>query len=479
MKLACRSAALAVVIITGPVLATPAMATAASRPPAQARVRTVEGLRDRPGAPHAQPPGGTQLWRTAYTLGHGASAADVAVSPDGSQVFVTGSATGPKDRSRITTVAYQAATGAQLWVARYKGPANDNGAATSVVVSPDGQQVFVTGSTHTQAGVDTGVVLAYQAATGANAWTVVTPGTSASSAVISPDGSTLFADDGGGLGLGVTAYATATGATLWSQGSSLQGGGSESAVAVSPDGSAVFVTGRFQVSASTEYETVAFAAATGKVLWTRVKMGVNGSFGDFSGGAALAVSPDSAAVFVTGTLTGPHGAACGTIAYNAATGKQLWLKTYKSDTSGTLNDWGLAVAVSPDGSTVVVTGGADGAYGTIAYAAATGAQQWVALYNPGNSTASAVAVSPDGSTVLVTGTSAKAKTSSQVATLAYNAATGATLWLRRYPGAGNPSGYGEGHALAVNPDGSAVYVAGLFQSPLNKPARFGTIAYSP
>jgi hypothetical protein len=34
-------------------------------------------------------------------------------------------------------------------------------------------------------------------------------------------------------------------------------------------------------------------------------------------------------------------------------------------------------------------------------------------------------------------------------------------------------------AIAVSPDGSAVYVTGLFQHPLNQPAEYTTIAYSP
>jgi len=151
---------------------------------------------------------------------------------------------------------------------------------------------------------------------------------------------------------------------------------------------------------------------------------------------------------------------------------------YETPSATVLNDFAAALAVSPDGTQVFVTGAANGAYGTLAYAAATGAQQWVELYHPGCcGSASSVAVSPDGSTVYVTGTAAYPHQSSKVATLAYNAATGATSWLHHYPG--DQSGLGEGRSVAVSPDGSAVFVTGLAQDPLNQPSFYTTTAYSP
>lgn len=43
------------------------------------------------------------------------------------------------------TVAYDAATGSQLRVSRYRGPGNGLASTSSVAASPDGRKVFVTG----------------------------------------------------------------------------------------------------------------------------------------------------------------------------------------------------------------------------------------------------------------------------------------------------------------------------------------------
>src|SRR5690606_33385061 len=45
----------------------------------------------------------------------------------------------------FATVAYDTATGARLWVARFDGPASRTDRARAVTVSPDGATVYVTG----------------------------------------------------------------------------------------------------------------------------------------------------------------------------------------------------------------------------------------------------------------------------------------------------------------------------------------------
>jgi len=99
---------------------------------------------------------GAKLWLQRYNgPGNGSDAgSSVAVSPDGGAVFVTGQskgATPDTDSSDYLTAAYNAATGARLWTARYNGPGTYD-YAQAVAVSPDGATVFVTGSSEQGSG---------------------------------------------------------------------------------------------------------------------------------------------------------------------------------------------------------------------------------------------------------------------------------------------------------------------------------------
>src|SRR5712691_2480556 len=290
----------------------------------------------------------------------------MAVSPGGGRVFVTGEsssgrATGGHSETDSETVAYSAATGRRLWVSRYHGPGNGS-APAAMAVSPGGGRVFVTGI-----------------------------------------------------------------ASGWGTG---------------PD-----------------YATVAYSAATGRRLWVSHYHGPGiGPGNDYDGASAVAVSPAGSTVFVTGTSTGRRTGQsdCATVAYSAATGRQLRVRRYNGPANGL--DGATAVAVSPAGGKVFVTGTSDGRtpgeYATLAYSAATGRQLWVSrYYGPGKLDygASAVAVSPDGSRVFVTGTSSGRTTDGDYATVAYSAATGRQLWVSRY------RGY-EAESVAVSPDGTTVYV---------------------
>jgi WD40 repeat protein len=186
-------------------------------------------------------------------------------------------------------------------------------------------------------------------------------------------------------------------------------------------------------------------------------------------------------VFVTGYSPGAGtGYDYLTIAYDVAIGAALWARRY----NGPANDfdYAYAVATSPDGSRVFVTGYGVGAgtgsdYATIAYDAATGAVLWARRYHgPGDESdvAYSVAASPDGSRVFVTGQSfGGTGTGGDYATIAYDAATGAELWTARYNGPSNGEDYA--YAVAASPDGSKVFVTGY--SGRASSSDYVTIAY--
>lgn len=86
---------------------------------------------------------GGQLWAQSH-LGFNtqeSSGASAIVSPDGSELVVVGDAVKPSASYRVVyqTVAYSTTNGAQLWSATL------DGFAAAVTVSPDGSEVFVTG----------------------------------------------------------------------------------------------------------------------------------------------------------------------------------------------------------------------------------------------------------------------------------------------------------------------------------------------
>ncbi len=146
-------------------------------------------------------PGGTQVWVQRFGGAHlSASATSVAASPDKAVVYVTGitakTLTGLRNE---VTVAYNAATGKQLWLARYQGVVHHPRGFTgipSITVSPDGATVYVAGDLGETSSFNDYLMLAYDAATGALRW-AVTPVSFSFAAqfkavAVSPDSTTVY-----------------------------------------------------------------------------------------------------------------------------------------------------------------------------------------------------------------------------------------------------------------------------------------------
>jgi DNA-binding beta-propeller fold protein YncE len=349
---------------------------------------------------------GTSLWKATYD-GPEHWCDDVygtSLSPDATKLIVTGSSHGPLGDLDSATVAYDASDGTELWVARQDGPisAQDNGEdvvstgksvfvigdvtrcvqetstcyspkmttiaynATSgrrrwlaqyamdgesvvpgqIVASPDGKSIFVTAF----AGLDA-VTIAYTASTGAERWVVrdrPVAGLAPATAAFSPadlvgrsaDGRTLFVAGGvGGSRHGVAAYAARDGAKLWTLETS-RSPWSWPMVVPSSTRDVVFLADRSR----TDYLVIAIDARTGRELWRSTYDGACDHSDDTP--TAMAVSPDGSRVYVTGyTERRGEGVPCppfGTIALDAADGGRLWTAAFENDAT--------EIAVGADGA---------------------------------------------------------------------------------------------------------------------------------
>ena len=291
------------------------------------------------------------------------------------------------------------------------------------------------------------------------------------SLAVSPDSTTLYlAASPMPSEFTVGAFSAASGANVWSSSYSHPGLSKGPAVTLSPDGKTVFLRGSI---GGADYTTFAYNTSTGARFWIR-----HFKAGGLDVPTSFTVSPDGSTLYVTGDSGPVSQVDYATVAYDTATGAQRWVRRYSGP--GSSDDIPTSVAASPDGSKVYVTGQSPGLtgdsdYATIAYAAATGATVWVRRYSgPGGAGGSAVfcGLSPDGSTLFVTGGAGSGL--DDFATLGYNALTGARMRVRIYKG---PVGGNVARAGAVNPARSQVFVTGISDSRTNR-QEFATVAYA-
>jgi hypothetical protein len=329
------------------------------------------------------------------------------------------------------TIAYDATTGAQLWLTRNPNTA-DRDTGTAIVVSTDGSQVYATADIEASGGEIDWAAVAYRAADGLQLWRTRYNGV-ASGTVNAPAG-----------------------------------------MAISNDGALVYITGESgsTVQYDSDYATVAYAtggATPGAQVWLSRYDGVGQHYPDRSAGIAVdaggrvVVTGDSISNFTTSVADD-----FATVAYDGATGQQLWASRYSGPSGGV--NFGMAVAASRTDHSAVVTGqmepngrSGDTAWATLGYDSATGQQLWTQVLNTAeysSQSPQALAVTPDGSTAVVTGFSggrvATPLTSplpgSEGVTIAYRVGDGAQQWVARYSGSVTDDNTPRG--VAVSDDGS-------------------------
>ena len=383
------------------------------------------------------------------------------------------------------TLAYEAATGDEVWAARYDAPGGGQDRAEGVVLSPDGSTVFVTGESKGRGTFDYATI-AYDTSDGEVVWKKrFDAGRSdfPTSMGVSPDGATVFVTGtsrkpGQKFDYLTVAYDASGGGVIWHTRYDGPRDGSSSPIGLvlSPDGSTIFVTGTSEGTIT----TLAYDSSEGTRLWIKRS---NGGPDDPDVARGVTVSPSGDWVFVTGISRGLGTSDdYATIAYAAANGDILWTKRFDGRLSG--DDRPTSIAVSPDGSSVYVTGSSTGPtafpdYLTVSYDASDGSRSWIDRRGRPHQEdvtipAVAVAVSPDGSSVFVTGTTATLATATDYDTVAYDAITGAELWNSRYVG---PSIWDDAIAMSVSPLGSTVFVTGISKG-VDDSNDIATVAYA-
>ncbi|HWJ81370.1 MAG TPA: PQQ-binding-like beta-propeller repeat protein [Nocardioides sp.] len=398
------------------------------------------GGADRDGTPGSRPDD-SDTWVARHDSGAPApdAAGGVVLSPAGDRVFVTGAS---------ATIAYDAVTGDELWQVPGEFPASGGSPPPPVIaVSPDGAAVFVAGRARVLAyAAEDGRPLwtapfGPTVGRGAEAH-VVAVAPDGSAVYVHGSGKV----DGGDTDLVTASYDPVDGSLRWAAASGAVRGrpdylwlsGSRS-LAVAPAGDAVYVAGTAQARGSrTDYLTVALRARDGRRIWARR---YDGPAGRDDIGGAVAVTADGARVVSVGSSVGRGGQAdVTTVAYDARSGHQAWVSTY--DGPDHANDVATLVAAAPDDDVVFVAGSSERPttgrrdYLVLAYAVGTGERRWVRFHDGGgegqrDDEAGALAVSPGGDALYVTGWSVDAVAGSAVATVAY-APSGRLLWDASY-----------------------------------------------
>ena len=222
-----------------------------------------------------------------------------------------------------------------------------------------------------------------------------------------------------------------------------------SAVAATLDGKHVYV------AASADNSVSYFTRDPNSGLLTYGAIYADGTAASvIQGASAVAVSPDGGQVYVTGFSDN----GLEVFTRNSGTGALVSLDTEVEGSGGVTGMTGpRGVAVAPDGRHVYVAAATSGAVVVFTRNLSTGALTWNSTVAgaSGAAGARAVAVSPDGRHVVVAG-----ETANGIAVFARNLSSGVLTFVEAKLDGAN-EGLAGASALAFSPRGDALYVAGF------------------
>jgi len=302
---------------------------------------------------------GNLLWMTKYDGKLNSDDKPSRISTDGSgNVYITGYSNGGASGDDMCTIKYNS-TGAEQWVKRYNGSANNDDYGNSIAIDNSGNS-YVTGAV-TRTGSDLDYITIKYDANGTQIWAVFYngPGNAEdfpSSNAIDASGNiyvTGYSDGSGTLRDYCTVKYNNAGAQQWVQRYDGPDGWDEAwNIILDPAGN-VYITGNSAgIGTGDDYCTIKYNSS-GVQQWVARYTGP-----DSSNDYCNWVAPDANGnVYVTGIVGDGTGNPQNivTIGYNAA-GVQQWVQTYNG--TGNEFDSGNALTVDNQGN-VYVTGGSD------------------------------------------------------------------------------------------------------------------------
>jgi 6-phosphogluconolactonase (cycloisomerase 2 family) len=335
------------------------------------------------------------------------SAFDVAVSPDGKHVYATG-----YSDNAVVAFSRNATSGELSFVEMEQdgvGPVDGLHGAHSVAVAPDGLHVYATGDED-----DAVVAFARNATTGELSFVEMEQDgvggvdglDAATSVVVSPDGDNVYVTGYGDDAIAVFDRITSTGVLSFSEmhtnGAMVSGLEGALSVAVSPDGKHVYVAGRDDDAVS----IFGRDQSTGKLSYLDTVWDSDLTVDGLDGVRSVIVSPDGKHVYTASYISD----AVAVFERNANTGALTFVEMHKDGVGGVDGlDVGISVAVSPDGEHVYATGNHDNAMAVFERDGESGALTFVEVHRDGVDGidglqgAQKIAPSPDGRHVYVTG----------------------------------------------------------------------------
>ena len=391
-------------------------------------------------------------------------ATGVALSPDGAHAYVASSI-----NNAVAVFSRNSVSGGLAYVEVKKdgvGGVDGLYGACSLVVSPDGKHVYVTG--YSESAV---AIFGRNSTTGALTYAgMVQDGVGgvdglhgARSIDISADGNHVYVASVVDDAVAVFSRNSTTGALTYVEVEKDGLGGVEGlngAYSVAVRGNKVYVVGH------DDHAVVVFQrnGTTGALTYlTEAREGVAAVDG-LSDPISVAVSPDGLHTYATGSADD----AVVAMQYIGGQWNWLWYKGTVKDGVGGVDglDYAYAVTVSPDGNYVYATGDIDDALVILKRNSTTGALTYVDMVNDvgGLSAPKDVAVSPDGRHVYVISDDnsgvAGNDDDNAIAVFARNGSTGRLTFVEHLEdGVDGVDGLDNVQSLVVSPDGKHVYTA--------------------